>query len=82
MNNRILSAVVGVLLLGVAGFTAVRGAGPLPPLGPLLDPAHGVWATARAALPLGDRTIKSRIFEGEVRAVIDTRGGPHIYAYL
>lgn len=54
--------------------------GALPPLGPLLDPAHGVWATARAALPLGERTIRSRIFEGEVQAVVDGRGVPHIYA--
>ncbi len=80
MNRRILSAAGGVLLLGLAGIAAVRGAGPLPPLGPLLDPAHGVWATARAALPLGNRTIKARIFEGEVQAVVDARGVPHIYA--
>jgi len=80
MNRRILTAIGGLLLLGSAVAVAVRGAGPLPPLGPLLDPAHGVWATARAALPLGERTIRSRIFEGEVQAVVDGRGVPHIYA--
>jgi penicillin amidase len=54
--------------------------GRLPPLGPLLDPVHGVWAVARGAeLPA---TAGGRIpgLSGPVDVRYDSRGVPHIFA--
>jgi hypothetical protein len=42
--RKIVAAVVLVILV-VVGF---RASGPVPPLGPFLDPANGVWAGAAA----------------------------------
>ena len=43
---RVVSSVL--VLLGLL-FVGARGAGPLPALGPLLDPVSGVWAVAEGA---------------------------------
>lgn len=61
-------------------YVGARGAGPVPPLGPLLNPATGAWAavtvedlpaSARATVPaLGDSVV--------IR--YDSRGVPHIFA--
>ena len=59
---------------------ARSGAGPLPPLGGLLDPASGAWAAARfAELP---RQAIGRIphLAGPVDVRYDRRGVPHIFA--
>jgi penicillin G amidase len=68
-------AVLALLLwLGARGFA------PAPPVGPFLDPVHGVWAVARGAA-LSTRTA-ARIpsLDAEVRIVYDDRGVPHIFA--
>lgn len=78
--SRILQATVGALLLAAGVAAAVRPLGPLPPVGPLLEPAGGVWALARAATAPTDRTITNPLFGDDVRVVIDDRGVPHIYA--
>lgn len=80
MIKRILLGGAG-LVLGVG--TLVLGSRPLgnlPPLGPLLDPGHGVWALPLAARPKTSEAIRLPIFEGAVTAIVDTRGVPHIYA--
>ena len=71
-----VAALVFVILL-VLGF---RGAGPVPPIGPLLDPWRGVWAAASvAALPR--RAIESIPgVRDTVRIVYDDRAVPHIFA--
>ena len=37
------------ILLAALLFTGFRSIGPLPAMGRLLDPANGVWATAKTA---------------------------------
>ncbi len=73
---------LGVAVLILAGGLAVsaRPTGPVPPLGPFLDPVHGVWAVATSAeLPLWHR---ARI--PSLHAAVDVRydrlGVPHIFA--
>ncbi len=80
MIKRILLGGAGLALgLGTLVFGS-RPLGSLPPLGPLLDPGHGVWALPIAARPRTAEAIRLPIFEGAVTAIVDTRGVPHIYA--
>jgi penicillin G amidase len=68
------------LLLAALLFVGFRPVGQLPPVGSLLDPANGVWATARTAnLPPLER---GRIpgLTRPVEVVFDDRGVPHVYA--
>jgi penicillin amidase len=71
----IAAAVLAALL-----FIGFRSAGPLPPLGPLLDPANGAWATAAATTfpPAQARTLPGLERPAEVH--FDDRGVPHIFA--
>ncbi|GJG84955.1 penicillin amidase [Gemmatimonadetes bacterium T265] len=73
-------AAAAALLLGAGALAASRRVGPLPPLGPLLDPAHGVWA-ARPPSALGahDTARVAGLGRG-VRVVYDRRHVPHIFA--
>lgn len=75
-----LGSVGALLLLGVAGYVGARPIGPLPALGPLLDPANGLWASARTAElpPIAAGTIPG--LRGEVSVTYDDRGVPHIFA--
>lgn len=69
------AAVLGVLL-----YFGARGSGSLPPLGPFLDPANGVWALARTAeFP---RRGGARIpgLTAIVEVFTDDRGVPHVFA--
>lgn len=61
---------------------AARPVGPLPALGPFLDPANGVWAGARAHTPgtEPEATLAIPGLAGAVRVVYDGRGVPHIFA--
>lgn len=65
-----------VVLLLVCG----RGVGPLPPLGPLLDPAFGVWAMPARADPPTSADARIPGLTGTVTVVYDDRGVPHIFA--
>src|SRR3990172_12185048 len=71
-----LAALVFATLLVVG----IGGAGPLPPIGPLLDPWRGVWAAASVAnLPRrGAEPIPG--VTDTVRVVYDDRAVPHIFA--
>jgi penicillin amidase len=57
-----------------------RGAGPSPPLGPIVDPVRGAWGLAVSAeLPLrADAWIPG--LDGDVRVLYDERAVPHIFA--
>jgi len=71
--------VAAAVLCGLL-YIGARGAGPVPPLGPLLDPAHGVWRSAAgSAAPRGG---EGRVpgLGGDVQVVYDDRGVPHIFA--
>jgi penicillin amidase len=67
-------------LLGLAlAWPGVRGVGPVPPLGQLLDPVNGAWGAARVDLP---DNVEVRIpnLTAPVDIRYDRRGVPHIFA--
>ncbi|HWP37062.1 MAG TPA: penicillin acylase family protein, partial [Gemmatimonadales bacterium] len=69
----------GVILAGLLLLGAVR-LGPVPALGPFLDPWNGVWALARVAeLPATLLTDVPNL-SGPVNVLYDDRGVPHIFA--
>ena len=73
-----LAAWSGVLVL--VALAGARGAGPLPPLGPLLDPVHGVWGAAYSARLPGSAEVAVPGLSGPVRVVYDDRRVPHVFA--
>ena len=76
MIRKILPAVLLALLL-FAGFSAI---GPLPPIGPLLDPANGVWASAAATNFPKRQHRQIPGIKDSVTVLFDDRGVPHIFA--
>ncbi len=61
-------------------YVGARHTGPLPPLGPFLDPFHGVWLAAGGAeLPEQAAAVLPGL-AGPVQVVFDERGVPHIFA--
>ncbi len=78
-GSRLGTAVSGAVLL-VLFALSFRGPGALPPLGPFLDPVHGVWTVAGTAeLPDSARgTIPGLVAPVDVR--YDRRGVPHLFA--
>lgn len=53
--------------------------GVVPPLGPLLDPVHGLWRASGAALAREARVPLAGL-DGTVDVRYDARGVPHIFA--
>ena len=74
-----LVALAALVLIGGV-IVGARPIGPAPALGPVLDPAHGVWALASAGeLRRGaHETIPG--LGATVRVVYDDRAVPHIFA--
>ncbi len=74
--RKVLAAVllVGLLLIGF------KGAGPIPPLGPLLDPANGVWAQAAATNFPAVQQVAIPGLNKKVQVLFDDRGVPHVFA--
>ncbi len=80
MRLRPVAVLLAILLLGGALYVGRSGAGPLPPLGPFLDPVRGAWgAVAYAALP-DSATRQIEGLTGRVDVRYDQRGVPHIFA--
>ena len=69
-----LAALVLLLFLGFRGFS------PAPPVGPFLDPVHGVWAVSRGSTLTARGTERVPSLGADVRIVYDDRGVPHIFA--
>lgn len=69
-----------VLLLAALLFAGFRAVGPLPPLGPFLDAANGVWSTASAAALPASENARIPGLSARVEIVFDDRGVPHIFA--
>ena len=71
---------LAAILLAALLFTGFRPVGKLPAIGALLDPANGVWATARTAnlSPLDHGRIPG--LGKTVQVVFDDRSVPHIFA--
>ncbi|HZJ01926.1 MAG TPA: penicillin acylase family protein, partial [Gemmatimonadaceae bacterium] len=74
--RKALPAIVLAILL----FIGFRPIGPLPPIGPLLDPANGVWASAAAANFPARQLATIPGLHDSVLVLIDDRGVPHIFA--
>ena len=71
---------LATVVLGGLIYAGTRRVGPLPPLGPLLDPANGIWALAPSAEPkvVGRADIPG--LTRPVQVVFDSRAVPHIFA--
>ncbi|MDX1548196.1 MAG: penicillin acylase family protein, partial [Rhodothermales bacterium] len=52
----------------------------LPPLGDLLDPADGLYRTARRAVPPAEAEVSLPALDAPVTVLLDDRGVPHIFA--
>lgn len=77
---RAVNGTLAALALGGAlyvGFMPVRG---LPAIGPLLDPARGLWAVSRTAELPADQDLALRGLGTDVEVRFDARGVPHIFA--
>ena len=61
-------------------FVAHRGAGPIPPLGDLLDPADGLYRTARSTAAPSPDALPIDALNEPVTVVRDHRHVPHIFA--
>jgi penicillin amidase len=76
VRNTLLTVVA---LCGLAlAWPGTRGVGPVPPLGPLLDPVNGAWSAARTA----PTDVEARIpnLSAPVEVWYDRRDVPHIFA--
>ena len=78
-SSRLGSATALVALLALA-YAGARPVGPLPPLGPLLDPANGLFASVQTAElpPIAAGSIPG--LGADVSVTYDDRGVPHIFA--
>ncbi|MBP7549500.1 MAG: penicillin acylase family protein [Gemmatimonadaceae bacterium] len=77
---RRVTGAVSVLALAGALWVGFRPIGAVPPIGSLLDPAHGVWAAARFAELPGEQSLVLDGLTGPVEVRFDDRGVPHIFA--
>ncbi len=75
-----LKVALSAVLLAAGLSVGARPVGPVPALGPFLDPVRGVWASARGTtLPAAvAHTVPG--LSAEVRIVYDDRRVPHIFA--
>jgi penicillin amidase len=72
---------LAVLVLAVALWLGAFRHGPLPPVGQLLDPYHGMWSTAVSAeLPTFKILRDTPGLDSSTRILYDARGVPHIFA--
>jgi penicillin G amidase len=71
------AAAVVLALLLLLGFHRL---GPVPPLGPFLDPIHGIWGVAPQARLPASATAEIPGLRDSVRVLYDIRGVPHIFA--
>ena len=79
-NSQLAVRVLQFAALALLLFLGFRGFAPAPPVGPFLDPVHGVWAVARGA-SLTDREVaRVPALGADVRVTYDDRGVPHIFA--
>ncbi len=82
-RGRIIRAarlILALALLGCGLYAGTFGIGTLPPLGPFLDPANGIWAVARSAVLPTDLSVRLPALGDSVRVVYDRRAVPHIWA--
>ncbi len=69
-----------ILVLGGTIYAGVRPAGPLPPLGQLLDPVRGVWSAASEGELPDSAYVDIPGMAAPVDVRYDARGVPHLFA--
>ena len=77
---RILHLLIALLIAGGIIYATAAGAGPLPPLGSVLNPGTGVWAAASAARPVQSETLHLAGLQQPVTVIFESNGTPHIQA--
>lgn len=82
MRWRSLSVLLLALVLAPALLYGLReGVGPVPPMGTLLDPADGLYRTARStATASSEASLSIPALADSVTVLRDERGVPHIFA--
>jgi penicillin G amidase len=75
-----LRTILATAVLAGGLWIGARPVAPAPALGPLLDPAHGVWALARAGETRGALRDAIPGLRGPVQVIFDDRAVPHIFA--
>ena len=78
-RTSIAAGVWAALLVALLAIGA-RGIGTLPALGPLLDPAKGVWQVATSAQRSSHETVAVPGMRDSVEVIFDDRGVPHVFA--
>lgn len=68
------------VLLTASLYAGARRIGPMPALGPILDPHRGVWAVATVAELPREQSVTIPGLHAEVKVTFDDRGVPHIFA--
>ncbi|OGU09559.1 MAG: hypothetical protein A2W29_06500, partial [Gemmatimonadetes bacterium RBG_16_66_8] len=77
---RTMRKLIGGLVLLAALVLGARRTGPIPALGPFLDPWNGVWALARSSELAPSALARIPGLTGAVEVVYDDRAVPHIFA--
>ncbi len=77
---RSVTGAVSAVALAGALWVGAKPIGAVPPLGQLLDPAHGVWAAARVAELPREQSLTLDGLSAPVDVRYDDRGVPHIFA--
>ena len=77
---RLLRPGLAALVLAALLTIGFRGAGPLPPVGPLLDPWRGIWAAASVAHLPRRASVAVSSLDDTVQVVYDDRAVPHVFA--
>jgi penicillin amidase len=72
------TATAGLVLLVLGGGSLVR-LGPVPRLGPFLDPVRGAWSVARGAELPANHTARISGLSAPVTVLYDHRGVPHLF---
>ncbi|MGE5135271.1 MAG: penicillin acylase family protein [Gemmatimonadota bacterium] len=80
MAGRAGHAVIALGLSGLLMWVLAAGAGPVPALGPVLDPGHGVWDSAPGAQPPAPQTLAVPGLSRPARVWFTGHGVPAIHA--
>ena len=80
MRPRPAARTAALACLGGLLWLGVRGAGALPPLGPLIDPLRGAWGLALHANFPGRLEASIPGLGARVRVLYDDRAVPHVFA--
>jgi penicillin amidase len=78
--RHLIRGLIAALVLAVVAHFGARRVGPLPPLGPLLNPWTGALSAARQAELPAFHTLAVPGLDAPVEVRYDDRGVPHIFA--